>query len=253
MNMVKDVIYLAGSTPALHFAKNYLRTIGLNIAEDPQGDVQHLVLDVPSFNPNGDLKDGRNIGNLLQPLSRGITISGGNLQHPDLLGYKSVDFLQDDIYLCENAYITAECALDVAFPYLGRTIRRCPVLIIGWGRIGKCLGLLLKNMGADVIIAARNPSQRAMIHAFGYDTVDTAHLSDCLGHFRLLYNTVPYPILNQEELSHCGEDCIKIELASKDGIKGDDVIVARGLPGIHMAESSGELIANTFLRLCYGR
>ena len=46
---------------------------------------------------------------------------------------------------------------------------------------------------------------------------------------------------------------MKIELASKAGMVGDDIIPARGLPGIHMPESSGELIAKTFLRLCNGR
>jgi hypothetical protein len=51
----------------------------------------------------------------------------------------------------------------------------------------------------------------------------------------------------------CREDCVKIELASKDGMEGDDIIIARGLPGIHLPESSGELIAETFLRLCCGR
>ena len=143
----------------------------------------------------------------------------------------------------------AGCCIRIA-----RALRKGgPVLIIGWGRIGKCLGQLLKCMGADVTIAVRNPAQIAMIRALGYGSVDISLLPDSLAHFRLLYNTVPFPVLNRAQMALCREDCVKIELASKDGIEGDDVIIARGLPGIHMPESSGELIARTFLRLCYGR
>ena len=180
-------------------------------------------------------------------------ICGGNLSNPKLETYETVDFLQDEIYLCENACITAECALDVALPYLSRTLRHCPVLIIGWGRIGKCLAQLLKSIGADVTVAARNPGHRAILHALGFDAVDLDGMADSLPHFRLIYNTVPHPILRWEQLSLCWPDCVKIELASKDGLEGDDVITARGLPGIHLPESSGKLIAETFLRLCYGR
>ena len=190
---------------------------------------------------------------LLRQLPKDVLVCGGHLFHPALDGYESVDFLKDENYLCENAYITAECALDVALPYLKRTIRHCPVLIIGWGRIGKCLGSLLRNMGADVTIALRNPAHRAMIHALGYHAMSTEDLPDYLGHFRLLYNTVPHAILSRDDLNLCREDCVKIELASKDGITGDDIIIARGLPGLHMPESSGKLIADTFIRLCYRR
>jgi dipicolinate synthase subunit A len=246
-------VFIAGSSPACRYAAEYLRCLGITTADAPEKQVRYLLLDVPSFGPNGQLRGGGELKNLLSRLPEDIIICGGNLSNPNLEEYETVDFLKDEIYLCENAYITAECALDVALPYLSSTLRDCPVLIIGWGRIGKCLGQLLKNMGADVIIAARNPTQRAMIHALGYGAVDIAELPDCLEHFRLLYNTVPSPVLSREDMSLCREDCVKIELASQNGIVGEDVIIARGLPGIHMPESSGELIAKTFLRLCYGR
>lgn len=251
--MDKNRIYIGGCSPACRYAADFLNSIGLTIAEQPGEDVRYLLLDVPSFGTNGQLRGGGNVDKLLTAFSKDITVCGGNLSNLIFSEYDTVDFLKDEVYLCENAYITAECALDVALPFLKRTIRGCPALIIGWGRIGKCLGQLLKGMGADVTIAARNPAQRAMIHALGYASVDTEFLPDCLGQFHLLYNTVPHPILNAEQIQLCRDDCVKIELASKNGIQGDDVIVARGLPGIHMPESSGELIAKTFLRLCYGR
>jgi dipicolinate synthase subunit A len=138
----------------------------------------------------------------------------------------------------------------VALPYLDITIRNCPTLIIGWGRIGKCLGQLLKNMGADIVIAARKETDRAMIRALGMKAVDINDLPDQLDRYRLIFNTAPELVLKREQMAHCREDCVKIDLASKSGMEDEDVIIARGLPGIHFPESSGKLIADTLLRLC---
>ena len=251
--MEQNLIYAAGTTAACHFAATYLKDAGLPVTDHSGKKVRYLLLDAPSFGPEGQLRGGGSVDALLKKLPRDILICGGNLQHPGLAEYETVDFLKDESYLCENAYISAECALDTALPYLKCTLRNCPVLIIGWGRIGKCLGQILRQLDADVTIAARNPRDRAMIHALGYSAVSTEEVPLCLSHFRLLYNTVPFPVLNQAQTALCRKDCVKIELASKNGIEGDDIVIARGLPGLHMPESSGKLIADTFIRLCYGR
>ena len=234
--MENRILFPAGTTPACTYAVEMLRSLGLCIADTPSPAVTHVLLDVPVRRMCP-----------LEGLREDVTLCGGRLDVP---GYRVVDFLQDEEYLCRNAYITAECALDVAMPYLSRTFRRLPVLVIGWGRIGKCLGQLLQNLGADVTIAVRNPSQRAILRALGCESELICELEEILPRFRLIYNTVPRPVLGQDALALCREDCVKIELASSDGMQGDDIITARGLPGIHMPESSGELIARTFLRLC---
>ena len=251
MQMEKSLIFAAGSTAGSQYAASYLQKLGLPVTDHPERNVRYLLLDVPSFRSDSKLRGGGDISALLAQLPEDILICGGNLNHPAVEKYERVDFLQDENYLCENAYITAECAVDVALPYLKRTLRRCPVLVIGWGRIGKCLGQLLKNIGADVTIAARNPAHRAMAEALGYQAESLEDIS--LQHFRLIFNTVPYPIVHREQLAAAAADCVKIELASRDGMEGDDIIIARGLPGLHMPESSGKLIAETFIRLCYGR
>ena len=251
--MDEKFIFAAGSTAANRYAANFLKDVGCPVTDSPKTNVRYLLLDVPSFGPEGRLRGGGDIEKLLHQLPRDILVCGGNLGHPALDDYETVDFLKDEDYLCENAYITAECALDVALPYLKRTIRHCPVLIIGWGRIGKCLAQILNSLGAEVTVAARNPKDRALIRALGCSAASAKGFPAMLVQSRLLYNTVPSPVLTREQMDLCREDCVKIELASKDGIAGDDIIIARGLPGIHMPESSGKLIADTFLRLCFGR
>lgn len=246
--MNQKEIFFAGGTPAGRFAYTYLQNMGLPITQSDSTDVGHLLLDIPSFGPQGQLRMGGDVESLLRKLPEAGTVYGGNLNHPALSKYATVDFLQDPDYLAQNAWITAECALDVALPYLPITIRDCPVLILGWGRIGKCLGQLLKAIGAEVTIAARKAHDRAIARAMGYRAADIGKLSDILRHFRLIFNTVPSPVISRDQAKYFRKDCICIELASTDGIDFENVIIARGVPGIHMPESSGKLIAETFLR-----
>lgn len=243
-------LYCAGGTAAVRYAGEYLRRFYIETTDRPGPEVGTVLLDVPSFGPDGTLRMGGTVENLLAQLPRDVTICGGNLDHPALEGFRCIDFLRDPQYLAENAYITAECAVEIALSYLPMTLRRCPVLVIGWGRIGKCLGQIFSALGADLTVAARKASDRAVCCALGYGAEDTASLADQLHRYRLIINTVPQKILSRQEIAGCHPDCVKIDLASRTGMEGDSVIVARGLPGIHMPESSGRLIAETFVRLC---
>lgn len=242
-------IYCAGCTEAARFAANKLHATGFHLLSKPDPTAELLLLDIPSFGPDGQLRCGGSLAELLKHFSPEVTVCGGNLNHPALAGYHVIDLLKDPEYLAENAYITAEAALDVALPDLSVTLRNCPVLILGWGRIGKCLGQLLKNIGAEVTIAARKESDRAMIRALGFRAADFPALPRLLHSYRLIYNTVPEILLNAELMTNCRPDCLKIELASRPGMEGDGIITARGLPAIHFPESTGKLIADTLIRL----
>lgn len=245
--MKEKLLYCAGKTAAIHYAAAELRKAGVSITSEPSMDVDHVLLDVPSLSADGTLRCGGQLEELLSQLPETVTVFGGNLG--SVATAATVDLLADPLYQAENAYITAECALQIAMARLTRTIRDCPVLIIGWGRIGKCLGQLLRLWGADVTFAARKSGDRAICQALGYTAGDISYLVPQLDRFRLIFNTVPSPMLSRQELQICREDCVMIELASKNGLDGEDIIIARGLPGIHMPESSGQLIARTYLRL----
>lgn len=238
-------IYCGGCTKAANYAAKYLSALGLPVTHKIDASVGHILLDVPSFGPTGLFRNGENPEALFHTAPKDAIFYGGNL---NLSSHRCVDFLKDEEYLAENAYITAECALDAALPYMRITLRRCPVLILGWGRIGKCLAELLKAIGASVTVAARKKSDLAMLHALGYDTADIAFLSSSLPHYRLIFNTIPAPILTHDAMALCSPNCVKVDLASTPGMDDDDVIIARGLPGLHMSESSGNLIATTFIR-----
>lgn len=244
--MHNTVFYLAGDSAALRYAGEYLEDMGVTIAQRPDNRVTHLLLPVPSFE-NGRVKGGWRLESILASLPGDLTVIGGNLEHPSLARYPRIDLLKDPYYIAENADITAHCAVKLALSKLPVTLKGQPVLVIGWGRIGKCLAKLLCTMGAEVAVYARKEADRATLAALGYFP------KQALDGYRIIFNTAPAPVISQEEAALCRSDCLKIDLASEVGIAGDDVLWARGLPGKDAPESSGKLIARTILRLCGGK
>jgi len=162
--------------------------------------------------------------------------------------YQKIDLLQDPYFLAKNAAITAECALQVAAPYMKTTFADSTALILGWGRIGKYLAKLLSSLGCCVTVAARKENDRAMLEALGYRAVDFSQVSRTLRHCQILFNTVPELPLHSDSLDGW-KNGIAIDLASYPGMKGKDVIPARGLPGKYAPETTGKLIAETIIRL----
>ena len=246
--MKKSVLYCAGNTAAIRYARQKLRDVGITLADSAAADVTHLLLPVPSFEASGHIKGGGSLEHLLGDLPDDITVIGGNLNHYALEGYRLVDLLADPIYTAENAAITADCAIRIAGNNLETVFNGCPILIIGWGRIGKCLAKQLGAMGADVTVSARKAHDIAMIEALGYRSAHTADLTAGLPYYRVIFNTVPAPVLSEAQIPLCHIKCVKIDLASRPGIAGHDVIWARGLPNQDAPEASGHLIAQTVIR-----
>jgi len=153
------------------------------------------------------------------------------------------ELMQDETYVAGNAAITADCAVRLAGEKLKAIFRDSPALILGWGRIGKCLAQLLAGLGCPVTVAARKESDRAILSALGIRALDYRELPATLDRYSLIFNTVPEMVLKAEP----PETCVCIDLASRRGIPGDSVIWARGLPGVHAPRSSGKLIAERIL------
>ena len=233
-------LFPLGRTPAIDAAVRYLRCGGVTIAPEPGPEVTHLLLDVPSFRPDPHPL----LEQTLRDLPRDVTIIGGNLNHPLVSGYPRFDLLKQEDYIAQNAAITAHCVLKYAAPLLKTTLADTKTLILGWGRIGKCLARLLKALDCPVTLAARRESDRCILRAMGIPAVDYPEIS--LRSTDLLINTVPVSILTPGELD-VYPDMVKIDLASAAALPGANVHAARGLPGKLAPESSGRLIAQTIL------
>lgn len=226
-------IYIPISTPALSFAAGILRQSGILPAGCAE-DADYLLY--PSPTPLNAMED----------YCHGATVIGGNL---DFLNscVPRIDLLKDPYYLAHNAAITAEAALGLILSRMPCAITDGEILILGWGRIGKCLTHQLAHLNAPLSVFARRPEDRAMLRALGYTPIDPESLSGALSRFRCIVNTVPAPVLSQADEQQISEDCYKLDLASVCCLPGSNVHHAKGLPGKYKPESSGKLIANTIL------
>ena len=251
--MKRKCLYRAGAAPALEYAGTYLRRRGCALADAPGPEVTHLLLPVPSLNPAGHLPGGTALETVLETLPGDVVILGGNLPEDLAERYRTVDFLRDPLYLARNAAITAQCAIRMAGARLPRVWEGCPVLILGWGRIGKFLASYLKALGAEVAVAARKETDRALLRAMGFRAEDTEGIGEYLPHFRVVFNTIPAPVVTSEQTAACHPDTILMDLASSPGMDGGAVIRARGLPGKRAPESSGVLIGRTAMGVLIAR
>ena len=233
------LIYPAGTSDACRYAAGFLQAESLPLVDHPTPEVTHLLLDVPTDTEAAD--------RILPMIPGNAVVVGGNLPDSIAKNHPAVDLLKLENYLAPNAAITADCAIRVARPHLTATFSDTPTLVIGWGRIGKCLARLLRALDCPVTVAARKERDLAALRSLGYRAVDMQALPSLLPKFRLIFNTAPEPVLSSETLSRC-KNCVKIDLASRLGLAGEDVIWARGLPGKYAPESSGKLIAETLLQ-----
>lgn len=234
------IIYTAGYTQAMSYCIQFLKQAGFTLLSEPSQQATHLLLPIPSFAPDGSIVGGGNLNTLLTLLPKNVTVIGGNLDRPELDYYTTIDLLQNATYLAMNAQITAHCAIKQALNQLPVILQDCPVLVIGWGRIGKCLAQLLRQMGAQVTVCARKESDRSILTALGFTAKDCQQVD--LSAYRVIFNTVPTMLFPQ-----CPGNALKIDLASRLGLGSDDVIWARGLPGKDAPGSSGMLIAQTLI------
>ncbi len=235
--MQKPVFYTLGTSPALIQARLQLKNWGYPPAEGPCSQITHLLTPVPTK------LDAKEIVQALEILPAGITVMGGNLPP---LPCQTADFLQDPYYLAENASITAACALELA--QQRRPLKDTPVLVIGWGRIGKCLVCQLRRAGAKVCLTVRKDADCAILQTLGHNVKLLSRLDPSA--YPIIFNTAPAPVLEQEATD---ANAVLIDLASRQGIAGDRVLWARGLPGKMAPQESGALIAKTALRYALGK
>lgn len=227
MFMKEIAVFPATDAPAVRVAAQFLAGQGVEITRSMEEYATHWLLPAPTP------------AELLTKIPPEVAVIGGNLDGlPDT--YRRLDLLKSERYQAKNAALTADCALRLLGQQLPVAFSDCPVLVIGWGRIGKCLCQKLAALGVRVTVAARKETDRAMAMALGYDAVAMEEIVP--DRFRAIFNTAPAPVLPR------GDDaCVKIDLASQLGMAGENVIWARGLPGKMLPESAGRLMAQEIL------
>ncbi|MBQ8503775.1 MAG: hypothetical protein IJ491_05805 [Clostridia bacterium] len=150
-----------------------------------------------------------------------------------------------------NAFLTAQGALRLLLNNTGSLIVGKKVLITGFGRVGKALALILKNVNMDVYIAARSKEQLVEADCLGLKTVNLKEMSTVIYLFDYIFNTVPENIFSEADISCQKDDSIYFELASKPfgaeksffAKENKKYVFAGGLPGKYVARSAAGIIA----------
>lgn len=170
---------------------------------------------------------------------------------------KLIDILKREDLSVLNAVSTAEGTIKIAIEETPKNLHGSNILVLGFGRIGKVLSNMLKGLGANVSCEARKNSDLAWIKAYGYEPIPLSTLKDNLNRFDIIINTIPYIILDKENLENVKRDALVIDLASnpggvdRDAIKEQKIkfIWALSLPGKISPVTSAEFIKETLYNI----
>lgn len=166
---------------------------------------------------------------------------------------KVIDVLKMEKMQIKNALPTAEGAVEIALHELPITLFGSKALVLGYGRIGKVLSSLLKNMGVEVYVSARSDTDIAYIEVNGYNSVkyDTDSFFSMLLETDVVFNTVPSLILDRETLKKLNQDAVIIDLAS--GVGGVDFVAAKEyqIKAVHALALPGKVAPITAGNILY--
>lgn len=164
------------------------------------------------------------------------------------------DFLEDERTTIMNVIPTVEGAIEFAIRNTDFTLFDSDILILGYGRIGKYLGRVLKALGAKVSVAARKESDLSWVSLEGNQALSYEQLNAVLNQFDVIFNTVPALVLKEEQIRLLKKSCFIIDLASKPGgvdfesakKYGIEANLVLGLPGKTAPKSAAKYMFEFF-------
>lgn len=158
---------------------------------------------------------------------------------------KCFDFLKDEATTILNTIPTAEGAIQIAMEETDYTITDMKALVIGFGRVGKTLANMLKKLGLDVYCEARKETDLAWIKAYGYSPIPLEKMKNNLCKMDIIFNTVPYQILDKSTLILINRNTLIIDLASFPGGVDYEVAEKLGIKAILASALPGKVAPNT--------
>lgn len=171
-------------------------------------------------------------------------------------GVPLVEYREADEFAIWNSIPSAEGALQMAMESTPFTLFGSRSLVLGFGRTGKAIALLMRGLFSDVTVAARKDLDFARIWAGGYKYVPWDRLEQAVSEADVIFNTVPAQVLTYHVLSGAPKHAVIIDVASAPG--GTDFAAATqlgltaklapGLPGIVAPVTAGRIIAELIVR-----
>ena len=268
---MRHTIWVIGGDARSHWAAQALSasrfTVSTHDVPDEKSqilpdEIKIAVLPFPSF--QGALIRGHSavpMADLLNRLNCGSYVFGGLFGDwkgaiTDR-GAQAIDLYGSEPLSTANACLTAEGALQLAMENSPISLHGAKCLVIGYGRIGKCLAQKLCGLSADVTVAARKIADRSLAEAMGHLSDQTGIYLHGLQQYDFIWNTVPAEVLSSEQLEKISPNCLLLDLASRPGgfspmrcqELGLHFCSAPGLPGRCSPKSAGILYAQSILSI----
>ena len=200
------------------------------------------------------------IGDILDIADTDAVLVGGYVSdyirsHIEERHMKLIDYNTSEIFQIRNSVPTAEGALEIAMRELPVTVRGTDAAVLGYGRCGKALAMLLRSVGANVTVSARSERALAWAEIDGCRSVPLASFADKAGECAVIFNTIPHPVIGEEILLAMPSESLLIDIASLPGgiVQGAHIpdgvttIYAGGLPGKTSPKTAGEIVGMSVL------
>ena len=154
---------------------------------------------------------------ILEAIPRGTLVSARLKKLGEQQGLRLVDYGAREDFLCRNAAITAEGALQLAMGHHQESLGDTRCLVLGYGRCGKALCRALSGITRPWVWA-RRPEVRAQARAEGFFAPDT--LEEGLRGAGVIFNTVPALLIGEGQAGILEKDSLYLELAGNPGGAG---------------------------------
>lgn len=258
----KNEVFICGFEEFTDFDKLKLKSLKLN---DVISSSKYIILPVPASRNKKVINTPFSNSNIVlsekffSNLKNKVVFAGivsSLIEDVKPSGLHISDYYQREDFLIPNALLTAEGAVSIALKEYGKSIFSSRCLVVGFGRIGKILAKLLKNMGAKVTVSARSVKDISLAKISGFETTNVSKINEKTD-FDLIFNTVPALVLNEGVLRHLSSARMIIDLASAPGGTdkfaadelGIKLIPALGIPGKYFPEAAGEIIADVIYKM----
>lgn len=186
----------------------------------------------------------------------------GRTTHSNVIEYlankdiRFFSYFDDEAFVMKNAYLTAEGALAFIIQNTNVTIKQMPVLILGYGRLGKSVAKLLKDNYAQVSVATDDNVEYATASIYADKVLLLSEYQEKLNEYKAIVNTIPQQILKGEILKLLDKDCFVLDLASVPGgvnfQEADRLHVkymhALGVPGKTSPQTAGLYLTESILK-----
>ncbi len=241
-----------GDDPRFEFIRSELTRRGNIVFDAVTGRTKHdiCILPLPLFRyPN------INYSQIFKSAKSSATIFGGMVTDEiraisKLHDIEILDYYENSLLMQKNAYLTSEGAIEIAIRESEYSIYGSKILVMGYGRIANAVSRALFALGAKLCIMARKEIDRDAARFLGYNAISLEDLKDNISQFDMIINTIPSPIILDNEIAMISPDRLYIELASKPGgidkaaakERGVRVIDAQSLPAATAPKTAAMII-----------